>query len=179
MLTTKNYKNIIESLQKKPEHSAISSLEIKPIIEDNSVSSEVIQNEPLSISIKDVNTHTDTRNSALFYPQKENALFWCIYIANYGESEFYRIGNRYQNRELDEKQKIIQYIKNNPKKIKESNHKVTNIMVQELMSSLMIQKVASLHDCIVYSIFCHKISTSNHFNLIFESISIQYTFISF
>jgi hypothetical protein len=75
MLTTENYKNIIESLQKKPEHSAISSLEIKPIIEDNSVSSEVIQNEPLSISIKDVNTHTDTRNSALFYPQKENALF--------------------------------------------------------------------------------------------------------
>jgi hypothetical protein len=171
MLTSDNYKNITESLQKKPEYSSISSLEIKPVLEDNSVSSEIIlrgsnivfQDEPSSISIKDVNTqetHTDSRresrNSALFYPQKENSLFWCIYIAHYGESEFYRIGNRYQNRELDEKQKIIQYIKNNPKKIKESNHKVTNIMIQELMSSLMIQKVASLQDCIVYSIFYNK-----------------------
>jgi hypothetical protein len=168
MLTSHNYKNIIESLIQKPEQPHISSMQIKEIIEetydtdvdvdmdmDMDNTSISIQNES-SISIIEQASHKENIQPVLFYPQKQNSLFWCVYIAHYGENEFHQIGNRYQNRELDEKQNMIQFIKKNPQKLKESNHKVTNVMIQELLSALMIHNLASLQDCIVYSIFYNK-----------------------
>jgi hypothetical protein len=147
MLTSQSYlvlKNLVKS-----EEPAVE------IIKDNPEKPPPIRESiPMSKSIiKDPSASSD---NSLFYPQKENSLFWCIYSACYGVDEFHMIGSRYQNRELDEKQKIIQFIKQNPKKLKESNHKVTNIMIQELLSALMIQKMASLQDCIAYSIFYNK-----------------------
>jgi len=142
MLTPQNYL-VLKNLVKSEE----------PVVEI--IKTNPVSNPEKPPPISDPNPIASSDNS-LFYPQKENSLFWCIYSACYGVDEFHMIGSRYQNRELDEKQKIIQFIKQNPKKLKESNHKVTNIMIQELLSALMIQKMASLQDCIAYSIFYNK-----------------------
>ena len=147
MLTSHNYlvlKNLVKSEEPVVEIIKTNPEKPPPIRESIPMSKSII---------KDPSASSD---NSLFYPQKENSLFWCIYSACYGVDEFHMIGSRYQNRELDEKQKIIQFIKQNPKKLKESNHKVTNIMIQELLSALMIQKMASLQDCIAYSIFYNK-----------------------
>jgi hypothetical protein len=153
MLTSQSYL-VLKNLVKKEEPAVEiikGNLENPHIFITNI--SHVNANPMCEPIIKDPSASSD---NSLFYPQKENSLFWCVYIACYGLDEFHMIGSRYQNRELDEKQKIIQFIKQNPKKLKESNHKVTNIMIQELLSALMIQKMASLQDCIAYSIFYNK-----------------------
>ena len=94
--------------------------------------------------------------SNIFHPQKENSLFWCIFIHVYGHDEFHLIGSRYQNKELEEKHKMIQFIKENPQRIKGCNHKVTNIMIQDLMAGLLTHRNSLLHDCIVYAMFYNK-----------------------
>ena len=157
MLTTETYNNIIESLQSAHSlriEQAVPRITVEHINNIEEVCSPNITNEIQSVA--EEKHIIQNRNPIIFYPQKENTLFWCVYIAHYGQDEFHMIGNRYQNHELDEKQKIIQFIKKSPQKIKASNHKVTNIMIQELLSALMIQKMASLQDCIVYSIFYNK-----------------------
>jgi hypothetical protein len=87
---------------------------------------------------------TKSETSSLCYPQKENSLFWCMFISKHGYDEFQMIGNKWMNRELEEKQKIIEFIKKHPQQMKECNHKITNVMLQEIASDLMTNNKPSL-----------------------------------
>jgi hypothetical protein len=80
----------------------------------------------------------------IYYPNKENSLFWSIYILVYGLNDYLQIGQKYGNRELEEKQKMIESFKKHPQSLKQLNHRITNVMVQEILSELMIQKKSSL-----------------------------------
>ena len=82
--------------------------------------------------------------SSVFFPQRENSLFWCMFIAQHGYAEYEYIGKKYANRELQEKQLIADTIKNTPSTMKNTNHKITNIMCQEIISELIIVKPSSL-----------------------------------
>ena len=46
-----------------------------------------------------------------FTPKKPDSLFWSVYVAQYGVSDFLQIGTKYMNRELEEKQKIGTYLR--------------------------------------------------------------------
>jgi len=67
-----------------------------------------------------------------------------MYIAVNGHDEYMLIDKRYSNIELSEKQKMITTIRERPKQLKQSNFKVTNVMIQEILSDLMVQKKSSL-----------------------------------
>ena len=54
------------------------------------------------------------------------------------------------------KQDIIRYFTENPKYLKNSNQKVTNGLIQEISSELMINTKSSLLECIAFSIFFKK-----------------------
>ena len=41
---------------------------------------------------------------------KHSSLFWCMFIAQYGYSEYLRVGTRFQNRELEEKQTMMEIL---------------------------------------------------------------------
>jgi hypothetical protein len=72
---------------------------------------------------------------------KEDTIFWCIYIHIYGKNDFLQIGSKYKNHMLEEKTKIINKIKNNPKDFKNKcNYKISNNMIQEIMSDLYVFK---------------------------------------
>jgi hypothetical protein len=73
----------------------------------------------------------------LFEPKQKDSIFWCIFIYIYGYSEYLTIGSRYGNRELEEKQKMITYFKENPKCLKTTNHKITNGNIQEIYSEYL------------------------------------------
>lgn len=81
-----------------------------------------------------------------FIPRQSDTLFWCIFYEIYGEKEYLQIDNRYANRESEEKQNIIQYFRNKDiKMLKNSNQKITNGEVQEIMSEFMcLQNKTSL-----------------------------------
>jgi hypothetical protein len=66
-----------------------------------------------------------------------DTLFWSVFIAVHGESEFLQIGTKYANREWEEKNLIRQEIAKNPKMCQTTNHKITLKNVQEMMSEYM------------------------------------------
>lgn len=98
----------------------------------------------------------------IFAPTKTDTLFWCAYTINKGEAEYEMIGNRYKNTEIDEKQKMIDFIKKNPDAIK-SSFKITAVKMKEIMSELMMDTKTSwtafLAMCVYYkfsAIICYK-----------------------
>jgi len=98
----------------------------------------------------------------IFSPTKTDTLFWCAYTINKGEAEYEMIGNRYKNAEIEEKQKMIDFIKKNPDAIK-SSFKITAVKMKEIMSELMMDAKTSwtafLAMCVYYkfnAIVCYK-----------------------
>jgi len=98
----------------------------------------------------------------IFAPTKTDTLFWCAYIIGKGEAEYNMIGNRYKNAEIEEKHKMIDFMKKNPDSIK-SSFKIAAVKMKEIMSELMMDKKTSwsafLVMCVYYkcsAIVCYK-----------------------
>jgi len=90
-------------------------------------------------------------------PQTERpTLFWCVFLAHYGYSEFLRVGKRFQNRELEEKQQIMETLSKNPKQMKDGNMKLTNDSIQEILSGLMVSTNDSFSALVAYSKYYNK-----------------------
>lgn len=73
----------------------------------------------------------------LISPRHQDTLFWCLFIIHFGYKEYLQVDRNYGVKELEEKQKIYEFIKNNPTKAKETNYKITNVAIQEMLSELM------------------------------------------
>ena len=78
-----------------------------------------------------------------FFPKQNDTIFWCIYTFIHGQGEYKQIGHSYGNKALEEKQKIIEFIKKTPKMLKSSNVKLTNGNIQEILSEFMVDKTIS------------------------------------
>jgi hypothetical protein len=90
----------------------------------------------------------------IFEPKPSDSIFWCIFVAIHGYSEYIMIGTRYGNRELEEKQKMITFFKQQPKLLKSTNHKITLDNIQEIYSEyLSFQNETSLLGVIGLSVF--------------------------
>jgi hypothetical protein len=66
-----------------------------------------------------------------------DSLFWCLYIIHHGYAEYKQIGHNYGVKELEEKQKVSEFIKKNTASVKRTNYKLTNIAIQEVLSEFM------------------------------------------
>ena len=94
--------------------------------------------------------------------------FWCLFIAKYGYIEYLQVGNRQTNRELEEKQKMVEMftpvLSSNAKKsapgirknLKDGNMRLTNDAVQEILSSLMVSSKEELYLLVAYSQYYEK-----------------------
>lgn len=107
-------------------------------------------------SCDDVRTPKQTPTASFFVPDKMDSLFWCMYIAHYGESVYLAIGNKYGNAEIAEKQKIMEYLKANKYVFKNSNKKITLGQSQEIMSDLMTNRKTTLNTFIALSMYYKK-----------------------
>jgi hypothetical protein len=70
-------------------------------------------------------------------PAQGDTLFWSIYMAIHGFNEYSQIARNYGVAELNEKQKISEYISKNPELFKHTNHKLTKVLLKEIMSDFM------------------------------------------
>lgn len=91
-----------------------------------------------------------------FTPKQDNTLFWCIFISVYGYSEYWNIGSKYVNAELEEKLQIIDTLQTRPTKLKEGNYRITNQATSELLSELMVSKRNHLFSLVAFSIHYQK-----------------------
>jgi len=90
-----------------------------------------------------------------FQPRQSDTLFWCLYVVHHGMDEYLNIGHNYGVKELEEKERLAAFINNNNKsKVKGTNYKVTNVLIQEILSELLTsQKETSLHVLIALTVF--------------------------
>ena len=161
MLTTDNLKKIMTS----PEKDTIEIQKIaEPIVIPVPEPSPPQEPKPSILSPsphkaterKPIQRTTPQEKSSIYFPQKHNSLFWCMFIRYNGYDEYVLLGKKYANREIEEKQKMIDSFKKNMQVLKFSNHKVTNAMTQEIVSEIMMNKKSSLLTCIAFSIYYKK-----------------------
>jgi len=81
---------------------------------------------------------------------QEDSLFWAIYIAKHGYTQYQSIV-KYKNTEIQEKQNMINYYKINAYKLKAL--KITGVATQEIMSNLMLNKTTCLQSVIAICVF--------------------------
>jgi hypothetical protein len=124
-------------------------IEVKHHIETVSIVEPVLTLDPV-LKLK---PEKKPREQPLFSPKKQDTLFWCSYVANYGEAEYWLIGNKYKNAELSEKQKVIEFVQKDKAAFKMAYPKLTNVKIQEIMSELMLDKKTSLQTFMALCVF--------------------------
>jgi len=87
------------------------------------------------------------------YPNREDSLFWCIFIYTQGTLEYNKIQRSYHNIIISEKQKIVNYYSKNIKLMKELNVKLTNAEIQEIISNIMINNDVNIDMLYAFSIY--------------------------
>jgi hypothetical protein len=79
------------------------------------------------------------------------SVFWCLFVAHYGYSEYIRVGNRGKNRELEEKQKIMETLAKQTKSLKDGSMRLTHDAVQEILSTLMTSSSSDFLELVAYA----------------------------
>ena len=107
------------------------------------------------------NTHTNAmverkQNPDIFSPTQENTLFWSLFVGVYGYSDYLNIAHKYHNAEIEEKQALVEKLGKTPRRLKETNHRITNQSIQELLSGVMVAKHDTLFSLIAYSVYYER-----------------------
>jgi hypothetical protein len=82
-----------------------------------------------------------------------NSLFWAIYEVEHPEDAF--LGTR-ANAEVEHRLKVVAELKKTPKRLKETNSKLTIEQTQALLGSMMVAKEDKLEFCVAYSAYYNK-----------------------
>ena len=154
MLTTENKESIIINSMNNENHiqpTLQEELCQEPISNDNSHTERNSgdANRPNLLSFQ-----RNTEIQELYQPKKQDTLFWCLYILKYGYNDYLQIEHNYGVKELEEKQQISKFMKENTARIKNTNYKITNVAIQEVLSEFLTpQKETSLLCLIVMIVF--------------------------
>jgi hypothetical protein len=150
----------------------------KPILHSKPQNQVLPQQNTYIVDVKDKVPTTPTQPEVhntikpeIITPTQSNTLFWSTFIGVYGYGEYMKIGSKYNNAEIEEKQHIMEELSKTPKKLKETNQTITNAMVQELFSSLMVNKCDQLFSLVAFSVYYNRaiyVLFSNKSYLVFE-----------
>jgi len=133
----------------------------RQLINENNFQENVkntIKVEPVQLPVihHDVQLQTNKKLDSIVFPEKMDNLFWSIFISVYGYTEYETIGRCYSNREISEKQNIMEFIKKNPKSLKSMDKKITKAMTQEILSDIMSNKKTTLDVLPAFALFYKK-----------------------
>lgn len=87
------------------------------------------------------------------YQQQTNSLFWSIYDLEHPEDAF--MGTK-ANAEIEHRLKVVTYLKPQPKRLKETNSKLTIEQTQALMGAMLVAKEDRIDFCIAYAVYYCK-----------------------
>ena len=102
----------------------------------------------------------------IFFPKQNNELFWAIYVQIYGFEEYDTIKSGFSNVEMEERIKIMNYFKENPHVVANSNIKITQVLLKELMSELLSCEKTSIISLYIYALYykvnIYLVNQENH-----------------
>ena len=101
-------------------------------------------------------------------PKLQDSLFWCLFIAVYGYDEYLQIQRNYGVKELEIKKLVAEMVKEKPNSFKLTNHKVTKVAIQEILSELLTSQKETSMLCLIsltiyYNINIVLVNSSNEF----------------
>lgn len=107
-------------------------------------------------------------------PKLTDSLFWCVYIATNGYDEYLQIQRNYGMKELEIKKSIADMVKEKPSAFKLTNHKVTKVSIQEILSELLTSQKETSMLCLMamtiyYNINVILVNSTNQFMVEFFS----------
>lgn len=143
MLTTENKELIINNSNTINNEKLINTDEQQT---ETEVETELISEEVIR------------QKEELYHPKQQDTLFWCLYIMKYGYNDYLQIDHNYGVKELEEKQHISKFMKENVMKIKNTNYKLTNVAIQEILSELMTSQKDTSLLCLIVMIVYYNIN---------------------
>lgn len=125
-------------------------LEIEPIVEEKEVAEREIERY-------------------LTFPEMQDQLFWCVYIALNNSSYYKRHEKRFIEKDeyfrikenvsqstnimMDIKADIVEYFSEDFKRMKNINVKLTNAVIQEIISELATNRVSTIKSLYAYAVY--------------------------
>lgn len=129
------------------------------IISENENENEMKSNEQEKQTEKEeVSQENNRQKEELYQPKQQDTLFWCLYIMKYGYNDYLQIDHNYGVKELDEKQQISKFMKENVMRIKNTNYKLTNVAIQEILSELLTSQKETSLLCLIVMIVYYNIN---------------------
>lgn len=92
--------------------------------------------------VSEVSRRETREPSSRFSPRKPDTLFWSMYIAQHGVGEFRQIGNKYMNKEIEEKTRIMEFLGAN--RSLQKSMKMSVATGQEIMGDLLTNRQTTL-----------------------------------
>jgi hypothetical protein len=90
------------------------------------------------------NTREIVKTPLILYlnPLEEDSLFWCVFIKKFGNEKYNMIFSKYKNLEIEEKMKVVEFIKNDMNCMK--HWKISKVKSQCIMGDLMTNSKTNL-----------------------------------
>jgi hypothetical protein len=139
------------------KNTGLTEESVQGFSKQSGVESLVLANKNISISISteilpsQSQSHYERRNQR---QHRTNSLFWAIYESEHPEDVFMN-GTR-ANTEINHRLKVVTELKKTPKRLKETNAKLTIEQTQALIGSMMVAKEDKLDFCIAYAAYYNK-----------------------
>ena len=129
------------------------------IINNSNTNENVISSdEPKIEESEELSQESHIKKEELYQPKQQDTLFWCLYIMNYGYNDYLQIDHNYGVKELEEKQNISKFMKESVVRIKNTNYKLTNVAIQEVLSELLTSQKETSLLCLIVMIVYYNIN---------------------
>jgi len=103
----------------------------------------------LKPKINEVINVNDTKKDNCYRPKQINSLFWCVFIAVHGYEEYMKVNHNYGAKELEIKQEISTALNKNKQLFKESNYKLSQIKIKEIISDFLTTVKETNMNCLI------------------------------
>lgn len=128
--------------------------------------------EPITVNESKIEASMNAEN--IISPIQKDTLFWCIFILHFGYNEYLQVNRNYGIKELEIKQKVIEYLNQHPGVLKQTNYKITKASVQEILSDFLTSQKDTSILCFIAMISYFKmniimVDSTNRFMLEFLS----------
>lgn len=128
--------------------------------------------EPIRVNESKIEASVNAEN--IIAPIQKDTLFWCIFILHFGYNEYLQVNRNYGIKELEIKQKVIEYLNQHPGVLKQTNYKITKASVQEILSEFLTSQKDTSILCFIAMISYFKmniimVDSTNRFMLEFLS----------
>lgn len=99
------------------------------------------------------------RKDVYILPKQKDTLFWCFFISAFGYKEYISVERNYGNKEIEVKQKVGVYIKENYQEFKQnSSVRITKSLIEDIVSDFNTQIQSTSFFNFNAMSFMHKIN---------------------